>query len=287
MEETIEGHRLHASCTLVLNGNGGAFTCAACKRGSSQAYRYSCDGCRFDFHGQCVTSPDSISFWGHPHHPLKLVRSGPDLAGIIKSGRGRPDLAEALMASSPAADGRIPVYCVICTNEIEGMHYQCTPCGVFLHPVCVQLPATVPSSGAHPEHELTLVCSFPTMCRACGAPCIWAYRCCLCLINLHANCIPESHYLLGCPYDTKDEPNGIPNRMRQFGKVIPPSMKPPPPLKALVNQDNPLVPVAPPGFVDPFAMPRRGPSTTPSICPDPWGGAFPFSGEYGRSTFTQ
>ncbi|XP_052140886.1 uncharacterized protein LOC127760637 [Oryza glaberrima] len=283
MEQTIAGHRLHASCTLVLKADGDAFTCAACKRGSSHAYRYSCDRCRFDLHGQCATSPDSFSFWGHPHHPLTLVRSGPDMAGLITS--RRPDVAKTLVASSPAADGRIPVYCDICTNEIEGMHYQCTPCGVFLHPVCVQLPATVRSSGAHPEHELTLVCSFPTMCRACGTPSVWAYRCFPCIINLHANCIPESHYILGRPYNT-DESNGIPNCMRQFGKVLPP-MKPPLPPKVLVNQDDPFVPVVPPGFLDPFNMPRRGPSTTPSVRPDPWGGAFPFSGEYGRSTFNQ
>ncbi|KAF0893658.1 hypothetical protein E2562_028065 [Oryza meyeriana var. granulata] len=279
MEREIAGHRLHPSCTLVLKGDGDAFTCAACKRESSHAYRYSCDSCRFDLHGQCATSPDSFSFWGHPHHPLTLVSSGPDLAGLIRS--RRPDVAEALVESSPASDGRIPAYCDICTNEIQGMHYQCTPCGVFLHPVCVHLPATVPSSEAHPEHELTLLCTFPTMCRACGSPGTWAYRCFHCLTHFHANCIPENHYMLGPPYES----NGLPDRRRQFGIILPP--KPPPPPKFLVNKEDPFAAVNPLGIMDPFTMPRRGPSTTPSVRPDPWGGAFPFSGEYGRSTFGQ
>lgn len=91
------------------------FSCAACERGSSGAYRYSRGSCHFDLHGQCATSPDSSSFWDHPHHPLTLVNSRPDLASAIKS--TKPEVAEALAASSPAADGRIPVYCACsCTR---------------------------------------------------------------------------------------------------------------------------------------------------------------------------
>uniref|UniRef100_A0A0A8ZZ23 DC1 domain-containing protein n=1 Tax=Arundo donax TaxID=35708 RepID=A0A0A8ZZ23_ARUDO len=179
----------------------------------------------------------------------------------------------------------MPVYCNICTNEIEGMHYQCTPCGVFLHPVCVQLQVTV-SSTAHPQHDLTLVCTFPTMCGACHTPSIWAYRCFRCLVfsGFHSNCLPESHHLLGDPYTTQGS-NGAPDRRRQFGRILPPT--PPPPPRMIVDHGAPFAGVNPLGIMDPFNMPRRGPSTTPSLDPDPCGGAFPYSGEYGRSTFGQ
>uniref|UniRef100_A0ACD5XKT3 Uncharacterized protein n=1 Tax=Avena sativa TaxID=4498 RepID=A0ACD5XKT3_AVESA len=280
MEAEIAGHRLHPSCTLVLKADGDAFNCGACKRGSSHAYRYSCE--HLDLHGQCVTSPDSLSFWGHPHHPLELVSSGPDLAASLRS--TRPDIAEVLVASSPAADGRIPVYCDICTNEIQGMHYRCAPCGVFLHPVCVQLPVTV-RSAAHPEHELTLISTWPSTCVACGTPGTWAYRCFRCLLRFHVNCIPEYNHWLGEPYSAGRDPNGLPDRSRRFGFILPP--KPPPPPKMFVDKGDPFAGMNPLGIMDPFNMPRRGPSATPSVRPDPCGGAFPFSGEYGRSTFGQ
>ncbi|CAO2177109.1 unnamed protein product [Urochloa humidicola] len=284
MAQNITDHRLHPSCgTLVLKADGNPFNCGACKRGSSQALRYSCDSCNFDLHCQCATSPDYLNFWGHPHHLLKLVDSVPDLESIIRP--RKPEVAEALVASSPAVDGRIPVYCDICTNEIEGMHYQCTPCGVFLHPACVQLSVTLPSSGAHPEHELTLVCTFPTMCRACRTPGTWAYRCFHCLVHFHANCVPEYHHMLGHPY-SNGESDGVTDRTRRFGMILPPL--PPPPPRMMVNQEDPFAGVNPLGIMDPLlTMPRRGPSTTPSVRPDPCGGAFPFSGEYGRSTFGQ
>ncbi|KAG2584782.1 uncharacterized protein LOC120713705 [Panicum virgatum] len=282
-QSTIDHHRLHASCTLVLKSDGNPFNCAACKRGSSQALRYSCDSCPFDLHGQCATSPEYLNFWGHPHHLLKLVDSGPDLEGIISP--MKPEVARALVASSPAADGHIPVYCDICTNEIEGMHYQCAPCGVFLHPVCTQLPVTLPSSQAHhPDHELTLICTFPTMCRGCGTPGTWGYRCFRCLIHFHANCIPEYHHMLGYPYACLEQ-NGVPDRTRRFGRILPPM--PPPPPRMYVNQEDPFAVVNPLGIMDPLMMPRTGPSTTPSVRANPCGGAFPYSGEYGRSAFGQ
>lgn len=286
-QKTITNHRLHLGCDLVLNGDGSPFICVACKRASSQTLRYSCYSCHLDVHGQCATSREHLNFWGHPHHPLKLVDSAPDLEQLIRS--RKPEVAEALVASSPAADGHIPVYCEICTNEIEGMHYQCPPCGVFLHPVCTQLPVKIPSSWAHREHELTLICSFPSMCPGCGTPATWAYRCfrCFMLTGFHANCIPEYHHLLGAPYasSTEEEQGNGFDRARRFGMILPPT--PPPPPRMMLNPEDPFAGVNPLGIMDPITMPRRGPSTTPSVEPDPCGGAFPFSGEYGRSTFSQ
>ena len=46
----------------------------------------------------------------------------------------RSDIHAAL--SSTPKDGVLPVWCEMRTDEIEGAHYYCHPCGFFAYTVC-------------------------------------------------------------------------------------------------------------------------------------------------------
>uniref|UniRef100_A0ACD5XDN8 Uncharacterized protein n=1 Tax=Avena sativa TaxID=4498 RepID=A0ACD5XDN8_AVESA len=130
----------------------------------------------------------------------------------------RSDVHAALASSMPTG-GVLPVGCEMCTNEIEGAHYYCHPCGFFVHALCATLPKLA-RSAAHPDHDLALFCSFPTMCGGCKMPAVWAYRCAPCLSFHHINCLPENAGMFAKPFaDRPPNPFFVP----------PPMMMGPPP----------------------------------------------------------
>ncbi|KAF0893659.1 hypothetical protein E2562_028066 [Oryza meyeriana var. granulata] len=228
MEREIKSHPLHPNCPLVLDSSGKRFVCSACKLTGSDMYVYSCAGsCDFNLHGQCATCPEKLSFWGHPQHELVLQRSRADMGRVLMGLRS--DIRAALMSTTPKG-GVLPVGCEMCTLEIEGMHYYCAPCGIFVHAVCAMLPKLV-RSAAHAEHELALFCSAPTMCAACHVPAVWAYRCMPCLAFYHQNCLPENSGLFAKPFnDRPSNPFFVP----------PPMMSPHGGGGVMMNEANPF-----------------------------------------------
>ncbi|KAL6645071.1 hypothetical protein ACP70R_016679 [Stipagrostis hirtigluma subsp. patula] len=158
MPTTIQ-HDAHRPHRLVLRSFC-KFICDGCECNGAGP-RYRCDACDFDLHELCATAPPTALFAGQ--HPLAF---------------------EA--AAAPADEPRRR--CRICDTPILGMHYRCRPCGFAVHPVCSQLPGAAVSP-LHPEHLVMLTVGAPGMCAACGAGCVWRYRCGVCDFNLHPKCL--------------------------------------------------------------------------------------------------
>ncbi|CAN6174727.1 unnamed protein product [Urochloa humidicola] len=130
---------------------------------------YRCSSCDFRVHDTCAACPETLSFFGHPQHPLAL---------------------------HPLVVGRS---CDLCRFCIRGIHYGCRLCGVFLHPVCATLPPAAVSP-AHPQHLVTLVPSTGygyawKKCASCGDVPLgsteegWHYVCAPCGVRLHPWCL--------------------------------------------------------------------------------------------------
>ena len=131
---------------------------------------YSCHHrlCEFDLHEECARYPETLrSFFAHPWHDLTL---------------------------SSRTDGRRST-CELCREEKvpAGVFlYRCAPCGFAVHPRCSRLPQTARSEELHPDHGLSLTAmpSAGTTCAACREPCgVWVYRCGLCDVDLHIDCL--------------------------------------------------------------------------------------------------
>ncbi|OEL17082.1 hypothetical protein BAE44_0021899 [Dichanthelium oligosanthes] len=110
---------------------------------------YGCHSCNIHLHSACTSYfGETISFFAHPSHTLKLSRS----------------------------PGRI---CNICRGDCPqgSFVYRCLDCGFDLHPLCSILPERV-RSPFHPDHELCMVSSELGCCSACRHPLpMWRYVC--------------------------------------------------------------------------------------------------------------
>ncbi|TKW35771.1 hypothetical protein SEVIR_2G396700v4 [Setaria viridis] len=121
---------------------------------------YGCYFCNIHLHGACAGYfEETISFFAHQSHALKLSRSSP---------------------------GRV---CDICRGDCpEGSFvYRCFGCRFDAHPLCAMLPERV-GNPFHPEHELCMVSSeSPGSCSACHHPLPkWRYTCSS--FELHVGC---------------------------------------------------------------------------------------------------
>ncbi|TVU09965.1 hypothetical protein EJB05_43464, partial [Eragrostis curvula] len=106
--------------------------------------------------------PATLSYFGHPEHPLALEK-----------GTGS---------------------CRLCELCINGIYYACA-CRLSLHPVCATLPAAT-ISPLHPQHLVTLVptkADVVTKCAVCRFRCDtmggWHYECSPCGFRLHPWCL--------------------------------------------------------------------------------------------------
>ncbi|KAF8668718.1 hypothetical protein HU200_051903 [Digitaria exilis] len=113
---TVQGTHFHPQHTLTAYHYSEASTyhCAACELVVT-GVGYSCDGCGFDIHGECLRAFEAagrISFSLHPAHALTLTclaaAGGGHCCGVCER-------------ASPAGD----------------YMYICEPCGYGVHPMCV------------------------------------------------------------------------------------------------------------------------------------------------------
>ncbi|XP_078164465.1 protein VACUOLELESS GAMETOPHYTES-like [Carex rostrata] len=164
MANTIT-HFTHPEHQLLLISKPKNFWCDLCKTFGT-GLRYRCDECDFDLHESCTTYPETLSFFAHPWHSLELT-------------------------DHSASTNDPSICCDLCCEPLKGFYYKCIPCGFNLHPSCSLSPKIV-RTRFHPDHFLTLV---PTTgsCSACNKNLtVWTYRCGMCSVNLHYNCLFSS-----------------------------------------------------------------------------------------------
>ncbi|CAN6206048.1 unnamed protein product [Urochloa humidicola] len=133
--------------------------CSFCLLNLAGHRGYGCYTCNIHLHRACAGYfGETISFFAHPSHALKLSRS----------------------------PGRI---CDICREDCprESFVYRCIGCGFDVHPLCAMLPERFPDP-FHPGHDLCTVSSeSPGHCLACHHPLLkWRYICSA--FELHVAC---------------------------------------------------------------------------------------------------
>ncbi|XP_010478691.1 PREDICTED: uncharacterized protein LOC104757632 [Camelina sativa] len=161
VEQHVVHHNTHTH-PLTKVDTYGDFTCGGCKTyGSGKTYR--CVLCDYDLHDHCATCPSTLLTFMHPQHELKLVVNG----------------AEHM--------------CDICHGLVEGLYYSCEACCIKFHPLCTQqrqFLRYVP----HSAHLLELSqCGASNTCMVCrGAILSWRYKCDLCMLDVHVECVNSS-----------------------------------------------------------------------------------------------
>ncbi|VVB02552.1 unnamed protein product [Arabis nemorensis] len=160
-------HFTHIHPLTKVDGQGG-FICNGCNTyGFGTTYR--CVTCDYDLHDHCATCPPTLLSFMHPQHELQRVFRGPDQRQL-KEHR-----------------------CDICDESVEGLYYHCEPCDFDVHPLCTQLPQQV-RHVPHPDHQLELSHSGASnTCEVCrGAIRSWRYKCGLCRLSVHMECVKSS-----------------------------------------------------------------------------------------------
>ncbi|KAL1210016.1 Protein VACUOLELESS GAMETOPHYTES [Cardamine amara subsp. amara] len=158
-------HFTHIHPLTKVEGYG-EFMCGGCKTyGFGSTYR--CTLCDYNLHDQCATCPPTLHSFMHPHHELRLVFKGPE---------------------QTHQDKRM---CNICDESVEGLYYQCEPCGFDVHPICSQLPQRV-SHVHHLDHllELSHQPGGSNTCMVCRRTIrSWRYKCGQCRLDVHMECV--------------------------------------------------------------------------------------------------
>ncbi|XP_021892778.1 diacylglycerol kinase theta-like, partial [Carica papaya] len=95
------------------------YICDACNQ-YGNGTGFLCKPCDFILHDFCATCPETLSPCRHHHHVLTRHLS-------------------------PSQTDKI---CDLCSDEIEGLYYNCQPCGFDAHPICTQL-----SRNAHQNRD--------------------------------------------------------------------------------------------------------------------------------------
>ncbi|KAG2332570.1 hypothetical protein Bca52824_003750 [Brassica carinata] len=156
-------HFTHIHPLTKVDGYG-EFTCGGCKTyGFGKTYR--CSWCDYNLHEHCATCPPTILSFMHPQHELQQVFRGPEQTHHEKR------------------------MCDICDEPVEGLFYQCHPCGFDVHPLCTRLPQHV----RHVPHSVHLLelsrWGASSTCMVCSGPIrSWRYRCGPCGLDVHMEC---------------------------------------------------------------------------------------------------
>ncbi|CAN6226061.1 unnamed protein product [Urochloa humidicola] len=133
--------------------------CSICLLKLAGVRGYGCYSCNIHVHSECAGHfMETISFFAHPSHTLKLHRS----------------------------PGRV---CNICRGDCpqKSFVYRCIECDFDVHPLCSLLPERVHGSASHPRRDLRMVSSSSTgSCSECHHPLpTWRYVCSFLGLQLH------------------------------------------------------------------------------------------------------
>lgn len=166
-DQYVVHHFTHIHPLTKVDGYS-EFTCGGCKTyGFGKIYR--CSSCDYNLHEHCAKCLPTILSFMHPQHELQLVFRGPEQTHHEKR------------------------MCDICDEPVEGLFYQCHPCGFDVHPLCTQLPQHV-RHVPHPAHLLELSrWGASSTCMVCsGAIRSWRYKCGPCGLDVHMECVNTS-----------------------------------------------------------------------------------------------
>nr|CAB3458587.1 unnamed protein product [Digitaria exilis] len=128
-----------------------AGNCSICLLGLAGHRGRGCNFCNIHLHAACAGYfQETITFFAHPLHALRLIRS----------------------------PGRL---CDICDRDCPpgSFVYSCIGCGFDVHALCTMLPERV-ANPYHPGHELRMVFSLhgSGSCSACHQQLpVWRYSC--------------------------------------------------------------------------------------------------------------
>ncbi|KAL6657612.1 hypothetical protein ACP70R_005392 [Stipagrostis hirtigluma subsp. patula] len=140
-------------------------TCDICGSELAGLAGYRCNACDFDVHEACAGYfTETISFFAHPWHTLRLSRMPSSCAGWV---------------------------CDLCGEDCPpgDFVYRCIRCNFDVHPLCTMLPQTV-RSPLHPEHDLQMVPSSGECSACCADLPVWHYVCGgSCQLRLHIACV--------------------------------------------------------------------------------------------------
>ncbi|KAL3826034.1 hypothetical protein ACJIZ3_022063 [Penstemon smallii] len=177
-------HFIHPDHQLKPIETENEYLCDGCKTlGTGKRYRC-CNGCDFDLHEYCATSPRTLSSFMHPNHTLTLVMRKPQTARQVDR------------------------VCNMCSDRVEGLFYRCKECEFDVHPLCTQLPEKL-QHALHKTHPLTLKSSSPGICGVCRGSCSgWRYRCGICNFDIHLECVLVP--TVACPKTGQTNQRGIP-----------------------------------------------------------------------------
>ncbi|WVZ66668.1 hypothetical protein U9M48_015858, partial [Paspalum notatum var. saurae] len=143
--------------------------CDLCRSKMAGLTGYRCkQGCDFDIHEACAKHFDeTLSFFAHPWHTLKLSRI--------------------------PSDSKISWFCDLCREACPkgNLVYRCIDCVVDVHPLCTMLPQTI-RSPIHDDHDLRMVPGWGK-CNACRKDLpVWRYVCSCLPFKLHIGCVSDA-----------------------------------------------------------------------------------------------
>lgn len=140
-------------------------TCDLCESELAGQVGYGCRKCNFDVHEECADYfKETVSFFAHPWHPLKLSRMPSSCVGWACD-----------LCQGPCPPGTFV--------------YRCLGCKFDVHPICTMLPQTI-RSPLHPQHDLRMVPSWGSCSSCCEVLPVWHYVCTgSCVFRLHIGCV--------------------------------------------------------------------------------------------------
>ncbi|GLU14033.1 hypothetical protein SLE2022_306260 [Rubroshorea leprosula] len=180
-------HFLHQEHPLILKVlrtslEGPKATCFACQLPfSDDSLAYFCVGCVFLLHQSCAKIEQTIE--NKHFHPAHLLT--------------------ALNTSSS-------VDCAACKTKFKGISYCCNTCNFHLHVNCAKLQLPALKHKRHQEHDLYYFINSNQnkciTCEVCYFNCEGSfYRCVICDISFHFECIPLPQTVL----EYKDHKHGL------------------------------------------------------------------------------
>lgn len=172
-EDKKSSHFHHLNLLLWCNNKEDKendFYCMACGQNTIGTIYYNCNGCKSNYHKECVESPAVFISPYHPKYPLQLLRF-----------------------SFFPFDGKENQYCRSCGKKIEALVYYSSIYDLILDPVCAR-KREFPAINNPRRHEHTLH-YFPRKaslaCDVCGMDDdkICFYICHQCDFVVHRTCI--------------------------------------------------------------------------------------------------
>lgn len=152
--------------TKTQYGDEAGHHCDICLSKLAGEVGHSCRACNMDLHDACCSHfKETISFFAHPWHTLKLSR-------IPSGGTTGKCLCDLCMEECPPGS----------------FVYRCAQCLFDVHPLCTMFPQTIRIPQHPEEHDFRMVPSSGGNCSVCEQPVpMWHYVC-PCAARLHIDC---------------------------------------------------------------------------------------------------